>query len=112
MASVIHDYQSITPSNVNVAHGVQTTLASLTLDKGVYIVTGYHQWNSAFTDRYTDYIGDFAVRNLSGQNGGGNCLSRIINITSDNTTFTYSTYLYGTADNTAVAISLQAIKIK
>ncbi len=104
-------FNTITEQNTLCTAGQYTELSSLTLNKGIYIISCFHDWQNSFNNIYLDRLGDSMNRNLSGANGGGSILTDIVNISADNTEVKYRTYLYGSDNNTAINIKVKYIKI-
>ena len=97
---------------VECASATVVTLASLTVPKGIYIVSAYHEWQGSSAAKYQDYlVYDQAYRNLTMIDGGGVYMSTIVSYSGGTNTINYKTYQYGSSSATAKNISLIAVKI-
>ena len=97
---------------VECASATVVTLASLTVPKGIYIVSAYHEWQGSSAAKYQDYlVYDRAYRNLTMLDGGGVYMSTIVSYSGGTNTINYKTYQYGSSSATAKTISLIAVKI-
>lgn len=101
--------------SVNVPNNTYTTLASLTLPAGTYILVGNHQWSGSVDSTYVDVIGKASGASLSigraSAAGGGGMLSAAVIDIETQTTVIYETYQGTGATRTANAITFKAIKI-
>lgn len=105
------------PVDTYVANNTTVTLASLTLPAGTYVVTGNHTWNEYTAGAfYNDAIRNpndriyCFVRNLMDNGGGATCCA-IVELTEE-TTLTYETRHYHTAQSKVQDVHFYAIKIK
>lgn len=109
---------SAMPNSRSVAKMEMTTIASLTLPAGAYILVGNHQWEvngtgCMYISRLTksdDSVVYCIVR--SDMIGGGGATAAAIVELIETTTIKYETYHQYTAATKAEAIRLSAVKIK
>lgn len=106
-----------TPNNVSCASLALTTLDSLTLTAGTWVIICFHEWienvNAGYIDNIIDATANTtlaASRNLTMSNGGGVTLSAFAVLTGSHT-ITYSTYNVDSSARTAKNIRLIAFKI-
>lgn len=105
------------PIDAYVANNTTSTLATLTLPAGNYVVTGNHTWQEYTAGSiYNDTIRNANnkiycfCRNLM-DNGGGTACSAIIELTEE-TTIVYETRHFHTEQSKAIDVHFYAIKIK
>lgn len=112
--AAIGTYSQTTPSNVNISPATRTTIATLTLPAGTYIVSGFHAWTAGFSDNTIDYISvngsSYMYNRAKGENGGGSVVTAAMSISAQST-ITLQTYLYGSTARTASSIKLVAVKV-
>ncbi|MGN5456822.1 MAG: hypothetical protein ACI4XN_12575 [Candidatus Kurthia intestinigallinarum] len=109
---------STTPNSKSVAKTTLTTIASLTLQSGTYVIVGNHQWDISgtghmYVSRLTksdDSVVYCVVR--SDMIGGGGAIAAAIVVLTTPTTIKYETYHQYTTTANAEAIRLYAVKIK
>lgn len=109
---------SATPNSKSVAKMEMTTIASLTLPAGTYILVGNHQWEAngtgcMYISRLTksDDSVVYCIVRSDMIGGGGAVVATIVELT-EQTTIKYETYHQYTAATKAEAIRLSAVKIK
>lgn len=102
-------------SSKSVPNNTYTTLASLTLPAGTYILVGNHQWGASVNSTYADVISKASGASLSvvraNLGGGGGVLNVAVIDIETQTTVIYETYQGTGATRTANAITFKAIKI-
>lgn len=101
--------------SVSVPNNTYTTLASLTLPAGTYVLVGNHQWGGSVDSTYADVIRKASGASLlvvrANMGGGGGALSAAVIDIDTQTTVIYETYQGTGATRTANAITFKAIKI-
>lgn len=114
MVDTIGTYYQTTPANKSISVSTRTTIATLTLPAGNYVVSGFHAWTAGFSDNTIDYISvngsSYMYNRAKGENGGGNVVTAVMSLTAQST-ITLQTYLYGSTARTASSIKLVAIRI-
>lgn len=108
--------QGTVKSSLAVPNETFTDIATMSLTKGVWAITGGTQYTSSFTQQAITRlcqngsgISGTSLRN-TGLSGGGSCVSAIISI---NTTVTVSLNVYQGSESsvTAVGVALTAVRI-
>lgn len=109
---------SSTPNSKSVAKMEMTTIASLTLPAGTYILVGNHQWEAngtgcMYISRLTksDDSVVYCIVRSDMIGGGGAVVATIVELT-EQTTIKYETYHQYTTATKAEAIRLSAVKVK
>lgn len=109
---------SATPSSKSVAKMEMTTIASLMLPAGTYILVGNHQWEAngtgcMYISRLTksDDSVVYCIVRSDMIGGGGAVVATIVELT-EQITIKYETYHQYTAATKAEAIRLSAVKVK
>ena len=100
--------------NVTVSNATITTLKSLTLDKGLWLIVGHNQWTEAFSQPVFLQLaglprGDLTNRG-TGVNGGGLSIVAIEKINQP-TTIKLNAYQPSGSAKTSNQIRLDAVKI-
>ena len=100
--------------NVSVPNATTTTLKSLTLDKGLWLIVGHNQWTESFSNPFVLSLtglprGDVVNRG-TGTNGGGLNVIALEKINQP-TTMKLNAYQPSGSAKTSNQIRLDAVKI-
>ncbi len=99
------------------ANSTSTTIASMTLTKGTWIIFGNHEFSESFDYYYQDrlYNGSSAIAGailrVSANAGGGGVITVPLKITSNSATINYKTIQYSGSTRTAKYVTLKAYRV-